>query len=78
MQNTRIPVFTEPWPEGVTHRYGADFGATVDITGGGDRTGYRCTGCPFGSSGEHWHERVAHERAQAHAETCRALPRPTQ
>ncbi|MFF8716182.1 hypothetical protein ACF07T_32825 [Streptomyces sp. NPDC015184] len=74
MQNTRP--FTEPWPKGITHRYLTQAGATVDIAGSGNSTSYRCNGCPFGSTG--WAERVAHEHAQGHAETCRALPRPTQ
>ncbi|MFB6813093.1 hypothetical protein ACFCV8_00900 [Streptomyces sp. NPDC056347] len=68
-------VFTEPWPKGVTHRYVNQVGATIDITGGGDNTGYRCTGCPY-RSGPYWVERVAHEHAQGHAEKCRGLPRP--
>ncbi|MFD4855129.1 hypothetical protein [Streptomyces atratus] len=73
MQNTHV--FNEPWPKGVTHRYVNQVGATVDITGGGDNTSYRCTGCPYRSSG--WAERVAHEHAQGHAEHCRALQRPS-
>ncbi len=67
--------FTPAWPEGVTARYLTLAGATVDVRGSGDRTSYRCTGCPL-ESGPFWHHTVAHESAQAHAETCRALPRP--
>ena len=63
-----------PWPDSCTARSWTVAGATVDITGSDHGTSYRCTGCPYGSSG--WHEDIAHERAQAHAETCRALPRP--
>ncbi|MCA1224300.1 hypothetical protein [Streptomyces sp. 8L] len=66
----------QPWPDGVTARYLTTAGATVDITGGGDSTGYHCTACPY-SSGPYWTERIAHEHAQKHADTCRALPRPT-
>ncbi|MFJ8855118.1 hypothetical protein [Streptomyces sp. NPDC102437] len=73
MQNTHA---TEPWPEGVIARYLTLAGATVDVTGGGDSTGYRCTGCPYGSG--QWREDIAHGHAQGHAETCRGLPRPTQ
>lgn len=68
--------FGAPWPAGVVARYLTVAGATVDVTGGGDRTGYRCTGCPYGSSGPYWHESEAHRHAQSHAEKCRALPRP--
>ncbi|GGW15785.1 hypothetical protein GCM10018980_51570 [Streptomyces capoamus] len=67
---------TEPWPDGVTHRYRTPVGSHVDIRGGGDRTAYKCTGCPYSSGGLIWHESIAHEHAQHHAERCRALPRP--
>jgi hypothetical protein len=67
----------QPWPEGVTHRYVNQVGATVDITGGGTQTFASCTGCPFGDSGTPASERYAHEEAQRHAEKCRALPRPS-
>jgi hypothetical protein len=66
----------QPWPEGVTHRYANLVGATIDITGSGPRTFARCTGCIFGRSATPSSEQYAHEDAQAHAETCRALPRP--
>jgi hypothetical protein len=69
-----LPAFTEPWPAGVTHRYVTVAGATVDIKGRGPDTSYRCTGCPAASYGRS--EFLAHEAAQKHAETCRALPRP--
>ncbi|MEU3528854.1 hypothetical protein AB0E62_34235 [Streptomyces sp. NPDC038707] len=64
------------WPEGVIARYVTVGGATVDVRGGGDSTGYECTGCPYESS-PFWHHSIAHEHAQKHAEKCRALPRPT-
>ncbi|WP_328903264.1 hypothetical protein OHR86_28085 [Streptomyces sp. NBC_00441] len=67
---------TTAWPEGVTARYLTVGGATVDITGGGDSTGYRCTGCPY-RSGPYWTEQLAHEQAQSHAEKCRAMPKPS-
>lgn len=63
-----------PWPEGTIARYWTVAGATVDVTGNGDLANYQCTGCPYNGGG--WAEYIAHERAQAHAETCRALPRP--
>jgi hypothetical protein len=67
-----------PWPQGCIARYWTTAGATVDITeiGANAQHGYSlaCTGCP------HWEtpgtEDEAHSHAQAHAETCRALPRP--
>jgi hypothetical protein len=65
-----------PWPDGCIARYWTVAGATVDLTGGGDRTYVRCTGCPYDMGGTWWSEDTAHERAQAHAESCRALPRP--
>jgi hypothetical protein len=66
-----------PWPKDVIARYLTIGGATVDVTGGGLHTGYQCTACPYGSSGPTRHENYAHKAAQAHAETCRGLPRPT-
>ena len=68
-----------PWPDGTIARYWTIAGATVDITELGDNAslGYNlaCTGCP------HWEtprtEDEAHRHAQAHAERCRALPRPS-
>lgn len=65
----------ETWPDGVTARYLTVGGATVDLTGTGERTYVRCTGCGFGK-GLWWAEEYARERAQGHAETCRAMPRP--
>lgn len=65
-----------PWPEGTIARYWTVAGATVDITRSDTRVHVRCTGCPFSRTpGTSWDE-TAHEIAQAHAETCRALPRP--
>jgi hypothetical protein len=66
------------WPEGVIARYLTVAGATVDLTGGGDYTRTRCTGCGDGGApGLWWNERRANELAQGHAEKCRALPKPT-
>jgi hypothetical protein len=79
MSQTTLPTsttFAAAWPEGVIARYLTVAGATVDLTGGGNHTYYRCTGCDFGK-GTWWNERTALDHAQAHAETCRALPRPT-
>ncbi|MDT0381407.1 hypothetical protein RM572_21855 [Streptomyces sp. DSM 42041] len=64
------------WPKGVVARYLTVAGATVDVTGSGHRTRYRCTGCPEGI-GAVWAESSAHKHAQSHAEKCRALPKPT-
>ncbi|WP_318201068.1 hypothetical protein [Streptomyces sp. SCL15-4] len=68
------------WPEGVIARYLTVVGATVDLTGEGYDTKGVCGGCAgtpytdgYGSS----HIDVARRWAQAHAEKCRALPRPT-
>lgn len=64
----------QPWPEGVTHRYMNLAGATVDISRDADGyTSARCTGCPIGYTGD---ELTAHDRAQQHAEKCRAVPHP--
>ncbi|WP_318205364.1 hypothetical protein [Streptomyces sp. SCL15-4] len=75
---TQQPVSTPwqvPWPDGVTHRYANLVGATVDITDSGrGRYDTKCTGCPYGNSSKF--EANAHTEAQAHAERCRALPRP--
>ncbi|GHH30139.1 hypothetical protein [Streptomyces rubradiris] len=67
-----------PWPEGTIARYWTVAGATVDLTDNG-RAGSRrydtkCTGCPHEDSFKF--EDSAHRQAQAHAERCRALPRP--
>lgn len=68
-----------PWPDGCVARYWTVAGATVDITvdsSNKDHHYYRCTGCTYGRDGGWWSEDIAHERAQAHADKCRALPRP--
>lgn len=65
---------TQPWPQGVTHRYANLVGATVDIRQ--DTNGYShatCTGCPYGWTGD---DIGVHNRARKHAERCRAVPRP--
>lgn len=71
---------TEPWPDGVEARYLTVGGATVDID---KRAHWRCNGChgtsvgaytgPFGDAFTLGDIR---EQSQAHAEKCRALPRP--
>jgi hypothetical protein len=62
------------WPEGVIARYMNLVGATVDLRERGITVLARCSGCRFdvSSSSDGW----VHDQAQAHAETCRALPRP--
>lgn len=68
---------TDPWPDDVTARYLTVAGATVDLRDCDDDGGAQtatCTGCRT----RYRHgRRVAQEWAQAHAEKCRALPRPT-
>jgi hypothetical protein len=76
-QQTTTP---EPWPEGVTMRVANDFGATVDLKvckqyGNGDFRYGACTGCDY--EVRPVSTRTAREDAQAHAEKCRALPRPS-
>ncbi|MFF6829619.1 hypothetical protein [Streptomyces longwoodensis] len=71
----------QPWPDGVIARYLTVAGATVDVSESApatddevSRCDLKCTGCPYEDS-----SRIAdnaHRLAQAHAETCRALPRP--
>ena len=82
-QQSTAPVSTPwqlPWPEGCVARYWTVAGATVDITNSGkgdDHRHYtRCTGCHYGRNGGWVNEDIAHQNAQAHAEKCRALPRP--
>lgn len=71
----------QPWPEGVTTRYPT---RAAEITGNHtiavelseqriDATS-RCTGCGW-PEGPYF-VREIHRRAQHHAETCRAVPRP--
>jgi hypothetical protein len=76
-----VNAFTEPWPEGVKARYLTVAGATVDLgraTVEGRGPGFvvsRCLGCDA-SSHMTQAESAARHWAQAHAEVCRALPRP--
>ena len=68
--------FAQPWPEGVTHRYENLVGAAIDISRS-PKTGNTlaaCKGCPWEWSSSS--SVYAHSEAQAHAEKCRALPRP--
>lgn len=67
---------TEPttWPQGVIARYLNQVGATVDVARHGQSHVAACTGCPrYEDDGPSHH---VHDWAQAHAATCRALPRP--
>ncbi|MGW4703248.1 hypothetical protein [Streptomyces sp. NPDC004285] len=70
------------WPEGVIARYLTVGGATVDITSNG-RPHWFCTACPGTSCGAYtgpfgtpFTLDQIHEQAQAHAEKCRAMPKP--
>jgi len=72
---------TEAWPDGVTHRYltkaaeiTGDHGLSVNIREDKGNASSRCTGC--GRQEHPYLVREIHRRAQIHAETCRALPRP--
>lgn len=63
------------WPEGVTARYLTIGGATVDLRPGQAVTGARaiCGGCNESTTRG---TNLTREWAQAHAEKCRALPKP--
>ncbi|MFF9285422.1 hypothetical protein [Streptomyces griseosporeus] len=70
-----------PWPEDVTHRYltkaaeiTGDHALYVEVRGSGERTTAVCTGCGRDEFPDFVHR--IHQRAQAHAERCRALPCP--
>ncbi|MFI1728204.1 hypothetical protein ACH40E_02975 [Streptomyces acidicola] len=70
--------FAEPWPEGVIARYLTIAGATIDLRRPSNDSGAlhgECGGCDdyFGANADS----IVKPRAQAHAERCRALPRPT-
>lgn len=66
-----------PWPEGVLFRFLTIVGATVDLRQAAHDSAAlqgECTGCGNNISPDlRYHAKQA---AQAHAETCRALPRP--
>lgn len=72
--------FAAPWPDDVTTRYltkAAEISglpATVDVRVSGDHASYDCLGC--GDNCSVYGEHRTRQLAQAHAETCRALPRP--
>ncbi|MCX5014781.1 hypothetical protein OG765_27880 [Streptomyces sp. NBC_00555] len=74
---------TTAWPAGVIARYLtkaaeilADPEATVDVRKNRDfGHSYDCRGCGVGGSSGNDVE--IHAKAQAHAATCRAIPRPT-
>lgn len=66
----------QPWPSGTIARYLTIVDAIVDITGTSKQAHFRCTGCNYGHGMNARPEDICHQRAQAHAETCRALPRP--
>ncbi|WP_030764807.1 hypothetical protein [Streptomyces sp. NRRL F-2664] len=83
MPETHLTAFAPAWPEGVTHRYLTVGGSTVDVLGG-HPSHWACRACPGTSKGKYtgpfgdpFSAATIHEQAQAHAETCRAMPRPT-
>lgn len=64
------------WPAGVIGRYLTAGGATVDLRATDDNSHwYDCAGC--GHRWTHPSESCIRRNAQAHAEKCRAIPRPT-
>lgn len=71
-----------PWPTGCIARYWTVAGATVDVIDKGKDVSWRydvaCTGCPWKNAFGKLDGDEAHRQAQAHAERCRALPRPAQ
>ncbi|MFF2475108.1 hypothetical protein [Streptomyces sp. NPDC058066] len=77
-----MSVWTEvPWLQGVVARYLTVGGATVDIRGEGSY--WACAACPgtsvgayTGPFGRPFTRQQIHEQAQAHAEKCRAMPKP--
>ncbi len=76
-ENTKT-AFAAAWPADVIARYLTVAGATFDLFRRDASSNYisggRCTGCTHSIS---WmEERFGREKAQSHAETCRALPRP--
>ncbi|WP_326768644.1 hypothetical protein OG978_32640 [Streptomyces sp. NBC_01591] len=89
MQNTHA--VTEPWPESTIARYLTVGGATVDFTYADGWLVATCTGCGesdrtdpetrYSDSPEEKQQRIdkvlpaARVWAQAHAETCRAMPK---
>lgn len=82
---------TEPWPENVIAKYKTDVGAIVELTDGKNSIKGTCSGCPEhaqpypfsydptceGYRMDSYVKSTATSWAQKHAQTCRALPRPT-
>lgn len=80
----------EPWPDGVIARYVTVANAVVELVDGENSIKGSCTGCPeyaqphpfpydpacSGQRMDSYVKREATDWAQAHAEKCRALPRP--
>lgn len=69
------------WAEGVTHRYPTkaaeitgDHSIGVDVSEARGEATARCNGC--GRRESTYFARSIHDRAQKHAEKCRAVPRP--
>lgn len=72
---------TQPFPEGVSHRYltkaaeiTSNHNLGVEVSEDQGTATSRCTGC--GHRESEYFAREIHRRAQQHAETCRAVPRP--
>ncbi|MET7457688.1 hypothetical protein ABZT03_38735 [Streptomyces sp. NPDC005574] len=78
----------QPWEPGVIARYLTVGGATVELVEKPDEITGNCNGCPdeshtfhfdpccTGARMERFVTSQASQWAQAHAEKCRALPRP--
>ncbi|MFG2269115.1 hypothetical protein ACGFNY_04995 [Streptomyces chartreusis] len=71
----------QPWPEGVTRRYltkaaelTGNHTLAVEVSEQAGEAHSRCTGC--GHPERTYYAPEIKYRAQKHAETCRALPRP--
>lgn len=65
------------WPEGVVARYLTVAGATIDLSRPSDDGGAlhgTCNGCGEYTGANA--DAIVRPRAQAHAEKCRAMPKP--
>ncbi|MFE9398639.1 hypothetical protein [Streptomyces flavidovirens] len=75
-----MPETTQPaWPEGLTARYLTVGGSTVGVWDADEWSPVRalCSGCIASNRDGGPGSSDPHRWAQSHAETCRAMPRPT-